>query len=853
MDYFGLDEQVAALEAQLEHVAGGERLAVLVPLAWYLRERDTRRALLLVAEARSLVPVARGLESAERTRVEARLTTIDAAAKVLFAQYDAAELLIASARRGFESIADLVGVGDTCVLEARVMRDRGQREDACLQAAHDNHRQTGDVIRWRYAQVWLAIRSTYSDINAAERQWGEAVAAARKLGHPGLDANCEFFQALIHGKRGESSRSILVYQRAVQAALVSGQMRLATVLLHNVGVYYEDLQAYAEALEWAERAMALCKDRGWPCERAVCLSLSASVLCALGRHATAKAQLQEARAVLENTGALGVYLFIVWVLGDLSQDIGEYDEALRWHTELERLARDMGRLDMVYPSLTKQATALSRLGRIEEALTTAERSLAHATEADDRDEQYKALLAHAEIARSRGLPAPAGAEAANGAIHYQQRALAVAAQIDGFVVESRVLSELARDHEAAGELRQALACERQAAESKDKTHSKRASDQASVMQVRFETDRLTAEAEHHKALAAVEARRAQALTESNTTLERLAAIGHQITAGLEAEAVFEAMHRHVGSMLDALSVSIWLVEGDELVLRFGMEGARVLPRVRIALDHANAHVARCAREEREILLEPTAGEHCASIDGTLPMLTALFAPLSANGRTLGVLSIQSAREHAYGARELQVCRTLAAYGAVAFANAAANRELERLARQDGLTGLANRSAFDEALLREVERARRYGAGLSLIMGDVDHFKAYNDRYGHIAGDHCLQQVAQVLQGTCRTGSDMAARYGGEEFALILPETDAAGAAAAAERLRAHLARLQLPHAGSATAAHVTISLGAVTFAGDADIAPGELLERADQALYHSKRSGRDRFTHHAQLLLREAG
>ena len=169
-----------------------------------------------------------------------------------------------------------------------------------------------------------------------------------------------------------------------------------------------------------------------------------------------------------------------------------------------------------------------------------------------------------------------------------------------------------------------------------------------------------------------------------------------------------------------------------------------------------------------------------------------------------------------------------------------NRQLEALAARDGLTGLANRRAFDDMLEQEWARALRERQPLSLLMADIDHFKGYNDSNGHPAGDECLRQVAKGIAGSMRRASDHAARYGGEEFAVILPHTDAAAAAVAAEKLRAGIAQLALPHATSGVAAFVTISVGVATLIPARTSQASDLLAAADRALYEAKESGRNR-------------
>jgi diguanylate cyclase (GGDEF)-like protein len=171
--------------------------------------------------------------------------------------------------------------------------------------------------------------------------------------------------------------------------------------------------------------------------------------------------------------------------------------------------------------------------------------------------------------------------------------------------------------------------------------------------------------------------------------------------------------------------------------------------------------------------------------------------------------------------------------------AEANHRLEILATRDGLTGLANRRAFDEMLAREHRRATRESESLALIMIDVDRFKSFNDRYGHPAGDECLKQVANAIAGTIRRPGDLATRYGGEEFAVLLPNTDERGAAEVAERIRLAVSCLALEHEG-ATDRIVTISAGvSATEDHIAKTGPAELLRNADGALYRAKHGGRN--------------
>lgn len=170
------------------------------------------------------------------------------------------------------------------------------------------------------------------------------------------------------------------------------------------------------------------------------------------------------------------------------------------------------------------------------------------------------------------------------------------------------------------------------------------------------------------------------------------------------------------------------------------------------------------------------------------------------------------------------------------------RRLTELATLDGLTGLANRRTLDERLNEEWVRARRDGTPVSLLLIDVDHFKKYNDAYGHQAGDDCLKAVARVIAGEARRPADLAARYGGEEFALLLPGADATGCGTVGERIREELEALALPHRLNPPSRRVTTSLGGATGwpANDAEAEPASVIGTADNALYAAKHCGRDR-------------
>ncbi|RQD70502.1 MAG: PleD family two-component system response regulator [Tindallia sp. MSAO_Bac2] len=159
---------------------------------------------------------------------------------------------------------------------------------------------------------------------------------------------------------------------------------------------------------------------------------------------------------------------------------------------------------------------------------------------------------------------------------------------------------------------------------------------------------------------------------------------------------------------------------------------------------------------------------------------------------------------------------------------------------DGLTGIPNRRRFDEALKTEWKRAFRDGQPVSVLMADIDYFKRYNDRYGHLEGDECLRKVAECLQKTLKRPGDLAARYGGEEFVGIMPATNADGAFKIAETYREAVKELKIQHDESLISDYVTISIGVATMMPSSEAGAEKLVERADRSLYEAKEAGRNR-------------
>jgi diguanylate cyclase (GGDEF)-like protein len=221
--------------------------------------------------------------------------------------------------------------------------------------------------------------------------------------------------------------------------------------------------------------------------------------------------------------------------------------------------------------------------------------------------------------------------------------------------------------------------------------------------------------------------------------------------------------------------------------------------------------------------DETKGLDCGAID----YLTKPISPPIVRARVRNHLELKRSRDSLVSLGRVLVDRNL---------------ELKKLAREDGLTGLANRRHFNEILEAEIKRAFRTRQFLSLILCDVDYFKRFNDHYGHVAGDKCLQVIGATLLSTFMRAGDLSARYGGEEFAVILPETTPDNAVKLAEKLRQKIIAQSIPHAHSEASEVVSFSIGVVGAQVIRERNAEWFISAADKALYFSKENGRNRVT-----------
>jgi len=342
---------------------------------------------------------------------------------------------------------------------------------------------------------------------------------------------------------------------------------------------------------------------------------------------------------------------------------------------------------------------------------------------------------------------------------------------------------------------------------------------------------------------------AQLYAESRRTareFEALYQVGKTMASTFNLQEILTEISRTVSELLQAQAMSLMLLSADGRTLSTAAgynlfdEALQMTETTRPGQGSSPSLVA--VRTKRPVVVQDLDAEEAYA-----PWLRAareqgyrafLAVPLIAQDRALGCMNLYLNAPHVLDSDEIQLLSTFASQAAISIENARLFEETRQLAITDELTGLANHRHFYQQLAREVRRAQRYKRPLTLMMLDLDHFKGYNDRYGHLAGDHALRETAEVLRRNARD-VDILARYGGEEYAIILPETDLNQAAFQAERIRAAVATHAFRGKESSPQGDLTVSIGVAT------LTPGmrkieQLVHDADQALYRAKGQGRNR-------------
>ncbi len=669
--------------------AGPQALALTVTLAWYVRQSDPERSKHLAQQARALLSMLSPADSAEQSW-EARLDLIAAESMCLASNFSQATALAKRALAAFAQQSDALGLADSHYVLASIHSGEGDlpQRDEALAHAVSKARLAADSQRVDVLEANQARYASLRDVRLAQIAWGQRFAGDQSHQHPTtLTHICTYLSAACYNT-GHFDEAIKLLDQGYDAACDTGQILTAVVIAVNAANSYMVLNDHDTTLIWLQRGLELARPTGWPAAVGPCLRQMGETLHHIGRSDEAQALLEEAFLVYAPMRHSRNFTSVLHALGDLAFERGDYAKALEWFQQQAERALHLDQADIAIESVISVANTMLALGNAADAEAQGLHALEQAQKQGAADSHMNALRLLARICATRGQ--------SQQALLYLEQALATAKSIEGYSLPGEFLFELAAQYASCDRMQDAYRTAVQASHARESAFSQQASNRATAIQTRIETERARTETEHHRRQAESETKRAEILQQTSDTLELLGTIGQEITSQLDQEHVFEAIQRHVNGLLDASSFCIYLMDPGKrsMTAVFDFEEGVRLPGDQVQLDSATSFSARCVRERNELLI--TAGSEDLNIShlpGTMVTHSALFAPLIVGERVLGVMTIQSPQRNAYAEKERLIFRTLCAYAAIALDNSIAYTHLrdakDQLVAQEKLAALGS--------------------------------------------------------------------------------------------------------------------------------------------------------------------
>ena len=688
MRLFELNDEVAKLAASIALPCPPlEALQRQVTLAWYVRQSDQAYALALAQLARSQLADANPVLPLHR-QLSARLNLIEAERQWLASDFVQATESAHSALAAFAALHDASGIADAQAIVAAVHSSTGDlpRRDAALAEAVAQARQGQDQERVDFQEANQARYAALRDVRQCDAVWGQRFPPNLSRYHPTVSTAIYTYLGTRDYNAGQFGRALDRFDQAFQSACDTGQVLTAVIIAVNAGNTYMTLNDHDATLAWLQRGLELARPTGWAAALGPCLRQMGETLRVMGRLDEAQLVLAEAMEVYAPLRNSRNFAAILGALGDLAFDRGDFATALDFFRQLLERATRLAQTDLSISGQIGIANAQLKLGNAAEAELEGLIALKQAEEQGATASQMSALRLLARIHATRGD--------SSLALERLEQAMATAQHIAGYTVPGELLFELAAQYASCGRMTEAYETAVRANAARESVLNLEASNRATAIQTRMETERVRAETEHHRRQAESETKRAALLQQTSDTLELLGTIGQEITSQLDQVHVFEAIEKHVHGLLDAASFAIYLmdVDGQGMTSVYDIENGVYMPGDHVDLRSENSFSARCVRERRELLIKESDSELEASlIPGTMLTRSALFAPLTIGDRVLGVMTIQSPRADAYAENERLIFRTLCAYTAIALDNAVAYTHLrdakDQLVAQEKLAAL----------------------------------------------------------------------------------------------------------------------------------------------------------------------
>jgi signal transduction histidine kinase/tetratricopeptide (TPR) repeat protein len=694
MQFYPSDASIANWEQQVRTGARTETVEELLCLAWGLRQRDTRRALLLAEDVQGLLS-STGWSPERQSLARARLDLLRSEASLLAGALDDAKHSLQQALPVFQAQADAIGQAD-CHWQAHYLAaDRGDAATlrSELRQALSFSERAGDSARALLFMANLARAEVFVDQVQAERDWGGRLPVDTSQLAAMEGAAVEDYRGLIAGMNGDYLLAIKSLATAFDLAMRSGQLRRAITLATNLGYTHTKMSDFQTAMEWLKRGLDLARGTRWPSMISLCLAHTGEALRRLEQRSDARELLLECLRLNSRYPDSRTHALALSYLGSTELDSGQGEAALVAFGRLGQAASIAQSLDLQVDAQLGLARAELMCGRFTTARAHAQEGLRLAREQHEPGNEVDLLWVLGDIQQAQdqalqgqeAAPAPGAASGAAGlALGWYQAALQRAQTIPAYTPPVRLLEATAKAFAEVGDFEQAYQWSQRASEARQRSFNEDAARRSSALRAHHQIESARAESEHLRRLAESEAARFQLLRDSHEVLQHLGQIGQEITNELVAERIFAVMERHIHALLDAPCMAVYLLDdgGQQLYCAFGMENAEPFTDPPIAMSSTRSLCVRCVRERKEYLLgEAPPSDLGEQVPGTSSQQSLLFAPLGVGERVIGVMTIQSPRAKAYGERQQLIFRTLCSYIAIALDNAGAYLRLSEMQRQ----------------------------------------------------------------------------------------------------------------------------------------------------------------------------
>ena len=693
MKLFATDEEVAQLEAQFSNTLSKTHIDIAMQLAWYIRQRDSHRSQKMVRELEDklnlIAPYSleeinqlddtTRLSAQTAKRFQARLKLIQSEHHWLNIQIEEAYALAKTALAEFEALEDWIGCADTHWLLSWIYEDKGNRDMRRIEL--DNMQNAAskmnDATRVNIAKAGVTRLNAFKDINLISEQ---DIRYFTELTHDN-DPICsmwsnECIMSIMYCKN--DLNALMYLAQAYKKALTTGQFFYAIWISINAANFFQLNNEYKIALDWIKSSLDLSRQLNWPRAISMCLGIMSVNLRFIKNYSAAQEIVAETIQLSSPISKSVTYLNATNLQAGLLLDSKDYANALNSYQKIEEQALAIGSMEGLLEALEGQSKALAGLQKKEDAIDIAERGLRIAEQQNNAASQISFLTILYEIHHSNLSQSATDETAAINHGHYLLAALAIAEKNPTYLINSKLYELLGAEFARQKDPKQAYFYINKALIAKEREQDKEAFSRTNSMPLFHKIDQVKKESDVLRQQAQNESERAQELLKITETLEKLGAIGREITTHLDQDKIFEVLNGYVHSLLDVTSFGIYLVDESEhfLVLKYGFEDGKRYETEDVSIDDPTANSSKCYREQIDIIRNFVEGDSANHIPDTLRTQTALYLPLSIGTRRLGVMTVQSLKQFAYNQEQILIFKSIGAYAAIGLDNARTYQELE---------------------------------------------------------------------------------------------------------------------------------------------------------------------------------